>query len=207
MRKIELIIGSVLIALVIGLGITFDVQRRTINRLNADLSTAVINNKAYEAERDDLKNKTIQFEYTIEQLNYSNDSLNKKLNDARKQLKIKDKNIKELQYLASENKKVDSVFFRDTIFKEPNFQLDTLLGDQWASLNLHLQYPNNINAEYSFKNETIIAASTKKETVDPPKKFWLCRLFQKKHTITEVEVIQTNPYCEKGTERHIKIIE
>lgn len=171
MRKIELIIGSVLVALVIGLGITFDVQRRTINRLNADLSTAVINNKAYEAERDDLKNKTIQFEYTIEQLNYSNDSLTKKLNDARKQLKIKDKNIKELQYIASENKKVDSVFFRDTIFKEPNFQLDTLLGDQWASLNLHLQYPNNINAEYSFKNETIIAASTKKETVDPPKKF------------------------------------
>ena len=130
MRKIELIIGSVLVALIIGLGIAFDVQRRTINNLNTELSYAMINNKAYEAERDSLRERTIQFEYTIDQLNYSKDTLTQKLNDARKSLKIKDKNIKELQYIASQNKKVDSVFFRDTIFKEPDFQLDTLLGDQ-----------------------------------------------------------------------------
>ena len=207
MQKIKLIIGSFLVLLLIGLGIAFDFQRKTINRLNDELSTSVINLKAYEAENDSLKTKKIQFEYTIDQLNHSKDTLTQKLNEARKSLKIKDKNIKELEYIASQNKKRDTVYFRDTIFRDEHFRADTLIGDEWASLNLHLAYPNLIDAEYSFKNEVIIVASTKKETIDPPKKFWICRLFQKKHTVTEVEVVQTNPYCEKGTERHIKIIE
>ena len=170
------------------------------------MSTAVINIKAAEAENDSLINKNIEFNYTIAQLNYSNDSLVQKLNNVRKELNIKDKSIKELQYLASHNVKTDSIFIKDTIFKEPSFRLDTLVGDEWAKLKLGLEYPNKIEAEYSFKNETMIFSSSRKETIDPPKKCWLLRLFQKKHIITDVEIVQNNPYCENDIHKHIKIV-
>lgn len=207
MQKIKLIIGSIIVVLIIGLGITIYFQSQKIKQINSELSTSVINNKAYELENSELKDKAIQFELTIEQLNYSNDSLMQKLNDARKQLKIKDKNIKELQYIAATNFKRDSVYIKDTIFKEPNFQLDTLIGDKWASLHLNLKYPNELIADYEFNNETTIVTSSNKETIEPPKKCWLGRLFQKKHTVVTIDVIQGNPYCTNTTQRHVKILD
>jgi hypothetical protein len=70
-----------------------------------------------------------------------------------------------------------------------------------------LEYPGKIVADYGFKNETTIVTSKTKETVDPPKKCWLARLFQKKHTLITVDVIQANPYCTNEKERHIQIID
>ena len=206
MQNIKLWIIAGVAILIIGLIGIVKIQHDKLVKTNKALSEAVINNKAYENENNALKDKAIQFEYTVEQLNHSSDSLVQKLNDARKQLKIKDKNIKELQYISSTTHKTDSVYFRDTIFREPNFAIDTLMRDEWASLNLHLKYPNYIAAEYSFKNELIITHSSKKETINPPKKFFLWRWFQKKHVVTEVKVLQNNPYCENGAEKHIKII-
>ena len=207
MQNIKLIIGSIIAALFIILGVVVCIQHNKIKNISNELSTAVINNKAYELENSELKNKSIEFEYTIEQLNYSKDSLTMKLNEARKQLNIKDKDIKQLQYIASTNYKVDTLRIPgDTIFVN-NFQLDTVLKDDWSKLELNLAYPNTITAGYEFKNETTIVTSAVKETVDPPKKCWLARLFQKKHTVLTVDVIQENPYCTNNTERHIKVVD
>ena len=128
MSKIKLIIISITTVLLLGLCSMVCLQQYHIKRINKELSTAVINNKAYEVENSSLKEKTIQFEYTVNQLNYSKDSLVQKLNNVRKQLAIKDKNIKELQYIASTNSKVDTIVVSDTIFKA-DFQLDTLIKD------------------------------------------------------------------------------
>lgn len=207
MQKIKLIISSAItIAIILLITIVY-IQSRKIEHLDGQLSTSIINNKAYEEENSELKNKTIQFEYTVDQLNYSKDSLVKKLNDLRKQLNIKDKNIKELQYLASINQKKDSIFIRDTIFKHPEFKLDTLIKDNWSSLQLSLEYPNSIIANYKFNNYTSIITSTSKETINPPKKCWIGRVFQKKHTVINIDVIQENPYCTNSIEKHIKIVE
>lgn len=131
MQKIKLIIASIIACILIGLGLTVYFQSQKIKQINANLSAAVINEKAYAAENSSLKEKTIQFQFTVDQLNNSNDSLMQKLNETRKQLKIKDKNIKELQYIASQNQKKDSIIIQhDTIFKNPEFKLDTLLGDE-----------------------------------------------------------------------------
>ncbi len=207
MSKRKLIISSIItaaIALLIG---SVYIQSKKIEHLHEELSSAIINNKAYQEENSELKDRTIQFEYTIEQLNYNNDSLVTKLNNLRKQLKIKDKNIKELQYLASINQKTDSIFIRDTIFKYPEFKLDTLIKDDWSSLHLTMEYPNKIITDYQFTNSTSIITSTSRETIDPPKKCWLGRLFQKKHTVVNIDVIQENPYCTNNIEKHIKIID
>lgn len=130
MQKIKLIIASIIACILVGLGLTVYFQSQKIKKINSELSVAVINEKAYAAENSSLKERTIQFQLTVDQLNNSNDSLIQKLNDARKQLKIKDKNIKELQYIASLNQKKDSIIVRDTIFRNPEFKLDTLFGDE-----------------------------------------------------------------------------
>lgn len=47
---------------------------------------------------------------------------------------------------------------------------------------------------------------SKKETIDPPKKFFLCRWFQKKQTILEVKIVEKSPYIEQKESRFIEII-
>lgn len=123
------ILGIILIILGILCGTIF-VQRARIQSLNNSLAVAVNNNKAYELENQDLKDKAIEFQFTIDQIKHSEDSVIQKLNEVRKQLKIKDKEIIDLQYLASENQRKDSiVFVHDTLFQK-GVAIDTLIGDK-----------------------------------------------------------------------------
>ena len=135
--KIKLIIGAVITAIIIALGTTTAIMKQRIDTLNKEVAEAVTNIKAYELENSALKDNTIEFQYTIEQLNYSKDSLNQKINKLRKELKIKDKDIQKLQYIVSENSKKDSVFIHDTIFRE-KVKVDTTMGDNWSKLHLQL---------------------------------------------------------------------
>lgn len=198
------VIGAIVLAL-LGLGFTINQQAKKIKRLNSELVVAANNNKAYESERDSLKDNVLQFQFTIDQLNYSKDSLINRINNIRKEIKVKDKKISELQYLTSVSEKHDSIFIRDTIFKE-GAVLDTTIKDDWSKLTLHAEYPNIVDAKYSFKNETLVVMHDSRVTVDPPKKCWLVRLFQKKQTVVEVEVLQQNPYCINKDQKFIKII-
>ena len=197
------------IVILIGLGAVVKFQYEKIQQLNTELLVSENNNKAYEAERDSLRTNAIQFQFTIDQLNYSKDSLVERVNEIRKQLKIKDKQINELQYFASVNSKVDTIYLKehsvDTVFQK-GVAIDTLIGDDWSRLAIHAEYPNILGVEYSFRNETLVVAHDSRVTVDPPKKCWLGRLFQKKQTIVEIEVVQENPYCTNKEEKFIKIV-
>lgn len=204
--KTKLIILGICLICFLGLGWFSYFQYKQIQNLNAELRVATNNNKAYEAENSALNGKVIAYQLTTEQLTYSKDSLLQKLDQIRKDLKIKDKEIKELQYFASQNRKKDSIFVHDTIF-QPNINLDTLIGDKWASVQLHAEYPSTIMIDYSFYNSTAVIAHSSRVTVDPPKKCWLGRLFQKKQTIVEIDVVQENPYCENKETKVIQIID
>ena len=129
------------------------------------------------------------------------------MDSIRKQIGIKDKQIKELQYIASENRKRDTILIKgDTIFRT-GLVLDTLIRDSWSELKLHAEYPSLLTADYSFKNSTVIISHSSRVTVDPPKKCWIGRLFQKKQTIVEIDVVQENPYCTNKDQKVIQIIE
>ena len=204
--KIKLIIGAIIAAIIVGLGTTTAIMNNRINELNREVAEAVTNIKAYELENSALKDDTIEFQYTIDMLNHSKDSLNQKINSLKKDLKIKDKDIKNLQYKLSENQKKDSiVFIHDTLFRE-SVKIDTVIRDDWSKLNLKLEYPNVVVAEYSFKNESLVTTYLKKETVDPPHKCAFIRFFQKKHKVIHVEVLEQNPYCEIKEQRFINIV-
>lgn len=206
-QKIKLIIGIVITAIIIALSTTIVIMNNRINVLNYEISNAITNIKAYELENSALRDDTIEFKYTIEQLNYSKDSLNYRINELRKDLKIKDKDIQKLQYMLSENQKKDSiVFVHDTLFRE-NIKVDTTLSDNWSKLHLQLEYPNTVLAEYSFKNESLVTTYIKRETVNPPHKCAFIRWFQKKHKVIHVEINEQNPYCEIKEQRFINIID
>ena len=206
-QKIKLIIGIVITAIIIALSTTIVIMNNRINVLNYEISNAITNIKAYELENSALRDDTIEFKYTIEQLNYSKDSLNQIINKLRKDLKIKNKDIQKLQYMLSENQKKDSiVFVHDTLFRE-NIKVDTTLSDNWSKLHLQLEYPNTVLAEYSFKNESLVTTYIKRETVNPPHKCAFIRWFQKKHKVIHVEIHEQNPYCEIKEQRFINIVD
>ena len=203
--KIKLIIGLIIVAIIVGLGTTVVVMNNRIDKLNTEVAEATTNIKAYELENLALKDNTIEFQYTIEQLNHSKDSLNQKINKLRKDLKIKDKDIQKLQYVLSENQKKDSIIVHDTLFTE-KIKIDTTLSDNWSKLHLQLEFPNKVVTEYSFKNESLVTTYLKKETIKPPHKCIFVRWFQKKHKMIYVEINEQNPYCEIKEQKFINII-
>ena len=138
--------------------------------LKEELSISVSNEKAFIAENSSLKDENRVFKFTVEQLNYYNDSILQKMNNIRKELSIKDKNLKQMQYLLSEATKKDTIVFRDTLFKEPTLDIDTLIGDKWYNIRLGLKYPNLITTNPTFISEKYIIVNKKKETINPPKK-------------------------------------
>ena len=199
-------IYSILIALILGLVAISYIETKKINRLNNKLSLSISNEKAYMYERDSLQNTNRMFQLTVDQLNSSKDSIVTKLNQSRKELNIKNKNIKSLEYLVSEGNKIDTIEFRDTIFKEPELRIDTILGDKWYKCNLGLEYPNKIIINPIFNSEKHIITYYKKEYIKPRKKCWLSRLFQKKQKVLEVVVSEKNPYINNKEQRFIEII-
>lgn len=188
----------------LGIGIYIWNERQDLKK---EVCTLRNNQKAFIAENSSLKNERRAFKFTIEQLNYYNDSILQKMNDVRKELSIKDKNLKQMQYLLSEATKKDTIVFRDTLFKEPTLNVDTLVGDKWYQMKLGLKYPSTITTDPKFVSEKYIMVNYKKETINPPKKCWLLRLFQKKHRVVEVNVVEKNPYIENKQQRFIEIVE
>lgn len=175
--------------------------------LKDEISVSMSNQKAFIAENSSLKEENRVFKFTVEQLNYYNDSILQKMNNIRKELKIKDKNLKQLQYLLSVSTKKDTVLFTDTIFRDKSLALDTIIGDKWYNIRLGLKYPFYIYTEPTFTSEKYIIVNKKKETVNPPKKFFLFRWFQRNHWVMEVHIKEKNPYIKETNNKFVEIIE
>ena len=204
MKRHIQIIAAILISI---LGVTTYIQYEKVKSLNIELSISKSNEKAFIEENNELKDRNLAFKFTIDQINYLNDSLITKMNEVRKELKIKDKDLKQMQYLLSTAQKTDTIVFRDTLFRDRNLQIDTLLGDSWYNIKLGLSYPNLITTTPTFKSEKYIVTSTRKETIKPPKKCAIARWFQKKHKVVEVIIHEKNPYITNKETRFIEIVE
>ena len=164
------------------------------------------NVKSYSELFSNSENKNKGFKLTIDQLQYFNDSILRELNETRESLKIKDSKLKSLQYLSSTFIKYDTLIIKDTLFKDPQIQVDTILSDEWYSIRIGLKYPSTVTVNPMFRSVKHIVVSSRRETVNPPKKFFLFRWFQKKHTILNIDVIEKNPYMKEQNSRYIEII-
>ncbi len=169
--------------------------------------TAVGNVKSYEQQFSSSEAKNRVFKLTIDQLKNSNDSIFQELNAVRKELKVKDSKLQSLQYVGSDFSKTDTIYIKgDTIFKDTNLNIDTLLSDEWYSMKVGLRYPSTVIVEPKFKSEKHIVVSAKRETVNPPKRFFLFRMFQRKHTVLNVDVVEKNPYVQNQSNRFVEIV-
>nr|DAP71784.1 MAG TPA: hypothetical protein [Crassvirales sp.] len=203
MRKlVYILIGVVMLS-----GISLHLLYNKYQKLNTKYQTSIENIKAFDAELSGLKDDTRVYKLTSEQLNYFNDSIIKKIKVVQKELGIKDKRLQQLQYEASHAQRTDTIILPDTLFLNPQLKLDTIVGDKWFKTNLHLEFPSTITLSPEIELERYTFINGKRETVNPPKKFFLFRWFQKKHTIVEVNVREMNPYVKNKTQRFIQIIE
>lgn len=187
------------------LGLTIFFMWKRINDLNRDLDNAVNNEKAYAAENSGLKENNQEFKLTLDQMGYYKDSIFIAMKSMAKELKIKDKNIKSLQYQLEHFSKRDTLILRDTIFKDVNFVLDTCISDKWNKSCLYMRYPNFIALNNSYINEKYLIINTRRETIKP-RKWFLSRWFSKKHTIAEITVVDLNPYVTTPKQRFVEII-
>ena len=204
--KIKLITAlSILVITIIGL---FMKQCSSYNKLQEQYKVSIANNKAYQSQLDTATNKSNVFQFKVDQLNYLNDSIISKLKSVQQELKIKDKNLQELQYIASKASRADTITFnkRDTLFKDKYLSIDTVIGDKWYNLKVGLSYPSTIIVSPTFNSERYVVSSYKKDYVNTPSKCWFKRIFQKRQKIIVVDIVEKNPYIVTQQKRFIQII-
>lgn len=198
-ERIWWIIAIILLLAVIGVTIG------QYNRMMRKYDAAVQNNKAFAAQIDQDQRNSVVFQTTISQLRYLNDSISQKLIETQKKLGIKNKQVKELTYLSMELSRIDTVTFVDTIFREHMVDIDTVIGDKWMNTHLVFKYPNKVTIEPKTVSEKEVILYSKRETVEPPKKFFLARWFQKRHTVIHAVVNEENPYIINQTNSFFQI--
>lgn len=202
MNKLKIIefLGSLLI--ILGSFIIF----KNNQRLRNDLDISKQNIETLLQVRDTLESSNKALLINVELLNNSNDSIIKELNNIRKSLKIKDKEIESLHKINSEIHRVDSLIVRDTIFSEPDICIDTTLYDYWGFTNIYLKYPSFINVESVMDSDLSIYTFYRKEPIKKPKKTKIGRFFQKKRKVLEMEVVENNPNIVIKQNKFIKVI-
>lgn len=162
------------------------------------------NVEAYRLANSTLENIAIQHKMTINELQYSNDSLDQKLVKTMKELKIKDNKIKDLQYQLTQATRTDTITVTDTIFKE-NTNIDTTFGDEWYQMHLQLQYPSTVITSPEFNSEQFVYIYTSKVYNTKPSKCFFINWFKKKHTVTEVKIEEKSPYIKTMKQKFIEI--
>ena len=191
MKTKIIIFLSIIILGLCGFGVWKTIQA---SNLREEYSVAVQNNKAYEDQLQVANEQNKVFQFTIDQLQYVNDSTIRQLDLLRNELKIKDDKIKQMGKIKQYVYITDSIFVFDTIFRDPELCFDTCLGDNWYHNHLHLEYPNKISSTIDVNTDQSVFLHTTRETINPPCKTWLGRLFQRKHDVYNVTVIEHNPY-------------
>ena len=195
-------VAVVVILLVLTLGYTV-VNSKSLEK---KWKEATENVKAYSQQYSTSEKNTRALKLSVEQLESSNDSILQELNSARKELKVKDSKLQSLQYVSSSFAKADTITLVDTLFKDRSIDIDTTLSDEWYSVKVGLKYPSTVTVTPEFKSVKNIVVSSKRETVNPPKKFFLLRWFQKKQTVLNIDVVEKNPYVKDENNRYVEII-
>lgn len=203
MKYIRLTIAILFVLLIVSLSVLASQYKK----LQEEYEIAAGNTKILLQDKTDLYRNIGILQLHIDELEYSNDSVLQKLNKARKELKIKDKDIKYLQYMATKIEKKDSIIIkRDTIFVKDT-HVDTLIKDKWYNLQLKLDYPNSVVVNPKFISEQYVVVHANRETIRPPKKCRIGRWFQKKHTVIRVEIKEENPYIKQTNNQFVKILD
>lgn len=202
--KTYIIIGCLAVVFIL-LGSVCCLQSQ-LRKYKQQYNTEYSNRKALESERDSLSENTELLKYSVQDIKSSNDSLTKALYAANKKLKLKDKSLKQMQYMLSTATKTDSLIYRDTLFIHESIHIDTTLGNKWIQTRLILEYPSTIKVSPRVVSEKMVFMNEVKKIDGKPSKIFFVRWFQKKYRTVEVDVIENNPYIINDRSKFIEII-
>lgn len=192
------IIASLIIALI--------TAEARIKSLNETVSVQASNIKAYQTEVSGLKDEALTYQFTIDQVKNSRDTMVQWLDSLRREIKIRDKNLKSMSYVKTTVYKKDTIYIKDIQDANVIFNIDTIIGDSW--LNTHIIVTDStLVCAPKYKSELAIFASYKKETINPPSRFFFIRWFQKKHKVITVDVVENNPHAEIEKQRFIEVLQ
>lgn len=200
MSNLKFILGFILVLSIISSIALFKKWKATEEERDRFIS----NYEASLSEKDSITTNNRMLSFTIKELRSFNDSITNELLNTSKKLKIKEKELVSLYYIKSQSLRVDTILAKDTIFIK-DFKLDTVLRDNWYSLNLNLKYPNSLIVSPSFTSEKHIIVHSKKIIRKPSKCFFI-RWFQKRDVVIEVEIIEKNPYIKETQNKFIDIL-
>ena len=206
--NIEKILITLVMALSILLCISIYIDRCRI----AQNKSNEANLKAYIALNDTLMSTNRMFEFKASQLNYLNDSLVNQMNTIRKNMGVKDKNLKGLGYIKSTVRIHDTVLVNRIRDGDNSLSIDTVINKKWYQIEIDYkgskcsECKDTLIVSPKVSSEKYVVISTSKECVDAPKKWWFQRIFQKKEEVVDVKVVETNPYIYSDHERFIKVI-
>lgn len=192
---IAVIIISILTAI-------FVFQRNQLNKKDIEIDRLYNNVQYYEELNDSTKDNNRILQLTIEELNNSKDSVITQLNNTRKELNIKNKELELVSSQTQEVKLDTTIIVNDNDFKyeiKPN-NLTSLIIEKKDSI---------LTANLDIKNQQTLFISHKKEYKNQYKN-WFRRLLKfdfKKHNVYRYNIINSNDLIKVTDTRVIQINE
>ena len=181
---------------------TIFIQHNQLQEKNAELNRATSNVRAYQdlVSNNQEHNRTLQL--TIEELNYSNDSLLLQLKQTQKELKIKDKNLTDASVINTEIKdSVKTVIKKEAIDFEEELKLNPL------TTIIVRRKDSILTAKIDLKNQQTILIYKKKEYKNFYRNGWV-RFWHfdwRRIETKEYQIVNTNPLIKVTGTRIVEV--
>lgn len=176
-------------------------------KVRAELSATTINLKSTQAGLKLTQDKegqwhalVIQQEQTLSQFKASTDSIQQSLLTDIKKYKISLNKVDQVGQIRTK-------LIRDTaIVYKPGKDTTYDLSDRPDLVHTITLKANTLKDSLAIYNTQDLVFHDKRETINPPRKFFLWRLFQKKQTVVDAEVVNSNKHIITTNQEFIHII-
>ena len=206
MNRSKWIVINVVAWTMLVLLIGFLTQRNANQRLRREYSDVKTTLNGLIHDKDD---EITELKLSLDMLQHTSDSTIQALLEQKEKLEIKDKELVYMMALLSQFHVHDTIpiTIHDTIFCEPDFAFDTCVSDEWRATCVEMKYPNEVYVDATMRSQKEVFVTAKRETINPPARCFLIRLFQKKHTVARITINEENPYIENQENVYIRVVE
>lgn len=196
------IFTKLLLAAVLTLGLTCVWQGNKIKTQDARISQIYNNYKYYESQFNGTEKENRVLQLTVNELKLSKDSLVQAVNKAKKELKVKDQNLKEAHVINTEMKDTTTV---KIITKEVDFTKELKLN---SLTTITVSRKDSIlTTILDLKNQQILIVEEKKEYRNKYKNLWkrFWNFDWKKDRVQKYQIKNTNDLIKVTDTRVIKM--
>lgn len=196
------IFTKLLLAAVLALGLTCVWQGNKIKTQDARISQIYNNYKYYESQFNNTEKQNRVLQLTVNELKLSKDSLVQAVNKAKKELKVKDQNLKEAHVINTEMKDTTTV---KIITKEVDFTKELKLN---SLTTITVSRKDSIlTTILDLKNQQILIVEEKKEYRNKYKNLWkrFWHFDWKKDKVQKYQIKNTNDLIKVIDTRVIKM--